>query len=127
MAILVTGGSGFIGTALTQKLLGKGHRVYSVSRHPPEPADNLIPLVGDITQPNLGLAEMKPLKDITIVYHLAGIHSLRQADKDSSIWKTNVEGTKSVLEFCLKHDIPKLFFTSTAYAWTVNPYGRSKI
>lgn len=127
MAILVTGASGFIGSFLIKQLLEKGHLVYGLSRHPPEPADNLIPLVGDITQPNLGLVEMEPLKDITTIYHLAGIHTLRQEDKDGSIWKTNVEGTRNVLKFCLKHDIPKLFFTSTAYAWPVNPYGRSKI
>lgn len=126
MAILVTGASGFIGSILTEELLEKGHRVYGLSRHPPEPAENLIPLWGDITQPNLGLIET-PSKDITVVYHLAGIHSLRQEDKDGSIWRTNVEGTKNVLDFCLHHDIPRLYFTSTAYAWAVNPYGRSKI
>ena len=127
MAILITGASGFVGSALIPKLLEKGHKVYALSRHPPEAADGLIPLVGDVTQRNLGLIEMKPLKDITAVYHLAGIHSLRQEDKDGSIWKTNVEGTRNVLEFCLKHDIPKLYFTSSAYSWRVNPYGRSKI
>lgn len=127
MAILITGGSGFVGSALTEHLLTAGHRVYSLSRHPPEATDRLIPLAGDITEPNLGLIEMKPLKNITRVYHLAGIHTLRQEDKDGSIWRTNVEGTRNVLEFCLKHDVPRFYFTSTAYAWPVNPYGFSKM
>ena len=69
---------------------------------------------------------MKPLKDITVVYHLAGIHTLRQEDKDGSIWRTNVDGTNNVLDFCRKHDVRRLFFTSTAYTWPVNPYGISK-
>ncbi|GAJ13034.1 unnamed protein product, partial [marine sediment metagenome] len=64
--------------------------------------------------------------DIDRIYHLAGNHSLGE-DKDGSIWGTNVGGTRNVLEFCLKHDIDRLFFTSTAYAWAVNPYGQSKI
>lgn len=127
MAVLVTGASGFVGQALIPKLLATGHKVYGLSRHPPAAAERLIPIVGDITEPNLGLIEMKALKDITTIYHLAGIHTLRQEDKDGSIWKTNVDGTRNVLEFCLKHDIPRLYFTSTAYTWTVNPYGRSKI
>jgi len=38
-----------------------------------------------------------------------------------------VGGTENILEFCLKHDIAKLLFTSTAYTWPVNPYGLSKI
>ncbi|GAI55045.1 unnamed protein product, partial [marine sediment metagenome] len=55
MAILVTGASGFIGSILTKRLLEGGHRVYALSRHPPSAAGNLISLVGDITEPNLGL------------------------------------------------------------------------
>jgi len=124
MAILVTGASGFIGKALIPKLLEKGHRVYGLSRHPPPAGKNIIPRKGDITQPDLGLKDVPA--NIAAVYHLAGIHSLGE-DKDGSIWKTNVEGTKNVLEFCLKHDIPRLYFTSTAYTWPVNPYGLSKI
>jgi len=126
MAVLVTGASGYIGKTLVDKLLSQGHTVYGLSRHPPAARPGLIPLEGDITLPNLGLAETGDLKDITIVYHLAGAHTLRLEDKDGEIYKTNVEGTRHVLDFCLAHDVPRLYYTSTAYAWPVNPYGRSK-
>jgi len=125
MALLVTGASGFVGSALIPKLLEKGHKVYGLSRHPPEAADNLIPLVGDVTERNLGLIEMEPLKGITAVYHLAGIMHLGE-DKDGSVWRTNVEGTRNVLEFCARHDIPHLYFASTAYTRGRNAYERSK-
>lgn len=125
MAILVTGASGFVGSALIPLLIEKGHCVLGLSRHPPIGPRDLIPIVGDITQPNLGLKDAP--EDITAIYHLAGIHTLNQEDKDGLLWKTNVDGTRNVLEFCLKHDIPKLSFTSTAYTWPVNPYGLSKI
>ena len=123
MAILVTGGSGFVGQALTPRLLNKGHKVYSLSRHPPAPSENLVPLIGDILQPNLGLSEGP--KDIHAVHHLAAIHRLGE-DKDGSIWETNVEGTQNVIDFCLKHNIPHLYFTSTAYTQGRNTYERSK-
>ncbi|MBL7125412.1 MAG: NAD(P)-dependent oxidoreductase [Dehalococcoidales bacterium] len=125
MAILVTGASGFIGSALIPLLIEKGHRVYGLSRHPPIGSRDLIPIIGDVIEPNLGLKDAP--EDITAIYHLAGIHTLNQEDKDSLIWKTNVDGTKNVLAFCLKHDIPRLSFISTAYTWPVNPYGLSKI
>lgn len=123
MAILVTGASGFLGTALVTKLLEKGRRVYGLSRHPPEAREMLISLKGDILEPNLGLSEVP--EDIHAVHHLAAIHRLGQ-DKDESIWKTNVEGTKNVIDFCLKHKIPHLYFTSTAYTQGRNIYERSK-
>lgn len=124
MSILVTGASGFVGTALIEKLLEKGHKVYGLSRHPPMGSKNLIPVEGDITEANLGMGKVP--KDIHTVHHVAGIHSLGE-DKDGSIWQTNVEGTRNVLAFCIKNNIPRLYFTSTAYTWTVNTYGRSKI
>ncbi len=123
MNILITGGSGFLGQALTPRLLNKGHKVYSLSRHPPTPSENLVPLVGDILQPNLGLSEIP--EDIHAVHHLAAIHRLGE-DKDGSIWETNVEGTLNVIDFCLKHNIPHLYFTSTAYTQGRNTYERSK-
>lgn len=123
MAILITGASGFLGTLLVERLLEKEYKVYALSRHPPEVKENLIPLAGDITKPNLGLDTVPG--DIHSVHHLAGIHRLSE-DKDGSIWKTNVIGTRNVLDFCAKHDIERLYFTSTAYTKGRNTYERSK-
>ncbi len=123
MKILVTGANGFLGSALVPRLIQKGHQIYGLSRHPPAPGKNLIPLVGDILQPNLGLNKVP--EDIRAVHHLAAIHRLSE-DKDGSIWETNVEGTQNVIAFCLKHNIPHLYFTSTAYTQGRNPYERSK-
>lgn len=124
MAILVTGASGFLGTALVTKLLAKGNRVYGLSRHPPEAREKLTSLKGDILEPNLGLSEVPG--DIHSVHHLAAIHRLGE-DKDGSIWKTNVEGTQSVIDFCLKHNILHIYFTSTAYTQGRNVYEQSKV
>lgn len=124
MAILVTGYNGFVGRVFTSKLLDNGHKVYGVARHLSPSQHNLIPLEGDILEPNLGLKRAP--RGIEAIYHIAGIHRLGE-DKDGSIWKTNVDGTKNVLDFTVKHGIPRLYFVSTAYTWECNTYGLSKI
>jgi len=123
MNILVTGANGFLGTALVERLLARGHTVYGLSRHPPEARENLIPLAGDILQPNLGLKKVP--KGIDACHHLAAIHRLGE-DKDGSIWKTNVDGTRNVIDFCEEHKIPHLLFTSTAYTQGRNAYEKTK-
>jgi len=125
MRVLVTGASGFLGKALLPRLTVR-NTVYALSRRPLKISKNLIPLVGDITESNLGL-DSTP-KGIERVYHLAALHNLGE-DRDNSIWNTNVTGTENVIDFCLKHGIPELYFCSTAY--TVgegrNVYEKSKI
>jgi len=124
MSVLVTGASGFLGTVLIEELLKKGHRVFGLSRHPPQAKENLIPLEGDITESHLGLKTVP--EDIEAVYHLASLHRLGE-DRDGSIWETNVTGTKNVIDFCKEHKVSRLYFTSTAYTWKDNIYGLSKI
>jgi nucleoside-diphosphate-sugar epimerase len=128
MAVLVTGASGFVGSALLPLLLKKGHTVYALSRHPPAPAKNIIPVEGNILHQNLGFDKGPRLstgRKIHAVYHLAAIHRLGE-NQAEEIWETNVSGTANVIEFCKKHEIPCLVFISSAYTQGRNPYERSK-
>jgi nucleoside-diphosphate-sugar epimerase len=127
MAVLVTGGTGFVGEALIEKLLSRGEKVYSVSRRSPELRCGLVPLRGDILEPGFGLGEIlyPAAGEISAVYHLAAILRLG-ADRDGSIWRTNVEGTKNVIDFCQKCAIPQLYYCSTAYTQGKNIYEESK-
>lgn len=123
MAVLVIGASGFLGKALVERLLAQGSKVYALSRHPLEARDNLIPLTGDVRSSNLNLDTVPD--DIEAVYHLASIVRLGP-DKDGSIWDTNYNGTKKVISFCRKNEIPHLYYVSTAFLGGRNTYERSK-
>jgi nucleoside-diphosphate-sugar epimerase len=123
---LVTGGSGFLGNILINKLISQGYRVYSVSRRLPEPRENLIRLRGDILAPGLGLPEGSIGNgSIDACYHLAAVLKLGE-DTDGMIMKTNVEGTRNIIEFCEKRDIANLYYCSTAYTQNRNTYEVSK-
>jgi len=123
VALLVTGGSGFLGKALTRNFLEKSRRVYSLSRHPPALAENLIPLEGDILLPNLGLE--KTPKDIDAVIHSAALLSFKPGDKDR-LYATNYRGTENVVKWMGKHGIRRLYHVSTAYLFGQNHYETSK-
>ena len=113
MTYLVTGATGFIGRRLVQKLLDrKGSVVYILVRDDsPQKlgalyerwgVDNkrVIPILGDLSQANLGVAK----KDITKLkgkikhlFHLAAVYDLKASAEEQQI--ANVEGTRHVLEF----------------------------
>ncbi len=123
MAILITGGTGFLGKALTKTFLEKSHRVYSLSRHPPAPSKNLIPLKGDILLPDLGLEDVPG--GIDAVIHSAALLSFKTGDKDS-LYETNWRGTENVVQWMKKHGIRRLYHVSTAYLFGQNHYEISK-
>ena len=118
--LLVVGATGLIGSSLAQKLVSQGHEVWGLSRYWGQKHDsppNIHPLSGDVTLPNLGLgAEHDSLnRQFESVYHCAGSINLGH-NADDLLFKTNVLGTKNVVEFCKYYNIPHLFFVSTAYA-----------
>ena len=124
MAYFITGATGFIGKRLVRKLLARRGAVvhFLIRDASPEKLAALhefwgvdgrrvVPVVGDITRPGLGLkvAERRALVGkIRHVYHLAAVYDLG-ADAESQ-GKVNVEGTANVVAFaneikagCLHH------------------------
>lgn len=113
MRYFVTGATGFIGKRLVRKLLARrGATVHFLVR--PGSEDRLpalyefwgvgrqraIPVVGDLTQPRLGLgaAEIKALKgQVDHVFHLAAVYDL-SADAESQV-AVNVQGTRHAVDF----------------------------
>lgn len=127
-SILVTGGTGFVGSFLIRDLLKDGHNVYMLVRDV-EKADKVMTdlgvfnrhrlhmLVGDISKPNLGLSEIvvRGLSTILdVVYHSAATVKFNDELRDDII-KTNLEGTRNVLEFSKVVGVSKFLHVSTAY------------
>ena len=112
--ILVTGGSGLIGSHLISFLLKEGKRVRGLYRHNhPAIADNNLEwFQGDI----LDVLDVEAaLEDITQVYHCAAMVSFNPKDK-RKLFQTNVEGTANIVNASIDAGIEKLVHVSSVAA-----------
>lgn len=114
---LVTGGCGFIGSHIVEKLRAKypGARVAVVSR---DPTKNLFPGVayhkGDVASADDVARVVREVKP-GVVFHCAGLMTFgRRVVPDELIRAVNVDGTRNVLEACKNMGVKAVVTTSSA-------------
>ncbi len=123
MNILVTGGAGFIGSHLADRLVGDGHRVVVIDNEATGRAEN-VPSAAQYIRGDVSRVEdLEPAfaARLDAVFHVAGQVSLIRSFTDPLIdLRTNIQGTVCVLQQCLKHRVPRLLFASsmTVYGHT---------
>ncbi len=133
---LLTGATGLLGQYLMRDLLRAGDRLAVVvrgskSRNPQErleqilqqferQAGQLLPrpvcLEGDITRPAMGLSpqDLEWVSDhCEAMFHCAASLTFQEAHGEP--WRTNVEGTRHVLDVCHNAAIEHMHYVSTAY------------
>ncbi|PTY04505.1 3-beta hydroxysteroid dehydrogenase [Verrucomicrobia bacterium LW23] len=108
--VLVTGGGGFLGRAIVQRLVARGDSVRSLARadYPELTGWGVEVIRGDLE--DTATVE-KAAKGVDIIYHVAakaGIWGSR-----ASFYGPNVHGTDNILQACWKHGIGKLVYTSS--------------
>jgi dihydroflavonol-4-reductase len=111
--VLVTGGSGFLGSAVVRSLAARGVRARVLVR-PSSPRGNLEGLdceavVGDlIDPPSLRTA----MRGIRYVFHVAADYRLWAPDS-SVIERANVDGTRNLMREALSARVERIVFTSS--------------
>lgn len=113
MRVLVTGATGFLGGAVVRQLLSRGDSVRVVVRSPHGAADlqraGAEVFAGDVSEKDSLRA---PMAGVEAVFHIAGWYKVGDRDT-SAATRTNVDGTRHVLEAMRELAIPKGVYTST--------------
>ena len=133
--ILITGGTGSLGTALTKRLLSMGVeqiRIFSrnefkqISMESEIYDDRLRFLIGDVRdQKRLRRA----IEDVDIVFHAAALKHVPKIEYNPfEAIKTNVEGSQNVIDACLENDVERAVCIGTDKAVSpLNTYGATKL
>ena len=111
--ILVTGGSGFVGAAVVRQLLQAGHGVRALIR-PTSARANLDGLAVEIVQGDLRDAASlgRAMAGVRFVFHVAADYRL-WARRPEEIVRTNVEGTRALMEAALGAGVERIVYTSS--------------
>ncbi|MBZ6209798.1 NAD-dependent epimerase/dehydratase family protein [Streptomyces olivaceus] len=109
--VLVTGGSGFLGAEICRQLVARGTETVSLSRRPSAALTRLgiHQVHGDLTDP---AAVDRALDGCDAVVHNAALAGA--GGPPVPYWRTNVDGTRTVLDRCRRLGVRTLVHTSTA-------------
>jgi len=120
MTVLVTGATGFVGSAVARKLLAAGETVRVMARAGSN-RRNIDDLdvelcIGDLTQPET-LAPA--VAGCSAVFHVAADYRLWTRHPEEMM-QTNIEGSKALIEAALGANVAKIVYTSSVAALGIN-------
>lgn len=123
MRVLITGGGGFLGSALTLALARRGDSVIAFDMHIPEHLSlaaaklpNILPRAGDITdETSLGqiFADEKP----DVVIHCAAVVSIKGVETSHQVFRINLEGALNLFKSMKAAAIRRIIHISSEEAY----------
>lgn len=123
--VVVTGGAGFVGSHLCQRLAADGYQVISLDNYFTGSIDNHVPGVeyrtGHTKDIHTHISEQPAM-----VYHLGEYARTEKSFEDiETVWDLNKTGTFSVLEFCRERKC-KLIYAGSSTKFADNGQGRDQ-
>ena len=111
--VLVTGASGFVGSAVAHALAARGFAVRALVR-PTSRRTNLTGLTCEIVEGDMGDAPsmIRALDGVRYLFHVAADYRLWARNPDE-IMRNNLEGTRNVMEAARKCGTERIVYTSS--------------
>ena len=126
MKFLVTGGAGFIGSHIVEKLLQQNYEVHVLDNFSTGKKENLAEFINDI---QIHVGDIRNyhfvkdiMKDVEYTFHQAALSSVPRSIEDPIATNDiNVSGTLNVLNAALKSGVNKVVFASSAAIYGDDP------
>lgn len=114
MNIVMTGGSGFIGSRLAKRMGGEGHHVKVLDLKPQADGKAIEAVQVDILDPKACLEHSRGAE---VMVHLAGpvVEMCRKNPAGATLLQS--QGTVNILEACRQNGIPRILFASSFYVY----------
>ena len=133
--VLITGGTGSLGHALTQRILNSDVeqiRILSRNEFKQVSMESLIQdkrlrfLIGDVRDKE---RLVRALEDVDIVFHAAALKHVPKVEYNPfEAIKTNVQGSQNVIDACIENDVERAVCIGTDKAVSpLNIYGATKL
>ena len=117
--VLVTGGTGFIGSYTIKNLVDKGYRVRAIRRSAKLPFYIPVEILNKVEwlEGNLldVVAMADAMKGVDAIVHSAAVVSFSSHNRDE-MYKVNIEGTANVVNSALEQGITRLIHISSVAA-----------
>jgi len=115
--ILVTGGSGFLGSHVADELSNLGHKVFILDHNiSPWLKESQEMIVGDILDEKL---INQAVKNKNAVFHFAGIADILESNENPlDTVESNIFGTTKLLNACAKEKVSHFIFASSVYVYS---------
>jgi len=124
--VIVTGGAGFIGSHLVEKLVEKGLKVIVIDNFSSGNIKNLEKIKNKIYIKKVDICNYGSLEkifkknNINCIFHLAGKADIVPSIKNPKLYyDTNVTGTINLLELCRIYGIKKIIYTASSTCYGI--------
>ena len=115
MKCLVTGGAGFIGSNLVDKLINEGHDVVVIDDMSTGKDKNINPKVEFFRRDISEMNNFSMFQGVDIVFHLAALARVQPSiENPIEYHNVNVNGTLNVLKACVDYDVKRFIFSSSS-------------
>jgi len=126
MNFLITGGAGFIGSHIADRLISQKHQVSIIDDFSSGRKENILHLTGAVNLYEGDIRDTRlvneAVRDVDYIFHQAALSSVPKSIDDPVLTNDiNVNGTLNILEAARKFKVKKVIFASSAAVYGDDP------